>query len=1093
MTIYSHSAANPKKASGSNHNILRANANTASSTKSGSGTSCGVANETMCNSIQTTNTSIAHQRKLSLDNDNMIFPTTDVLDGDVDVEVVVGSKSSNNNNHVAAAAAAAATAANDKKDQPTSTSTPTPTASTSGTSAASTPKSPQLEQASAVCAQGRQAWTQGDASAALQHFQHALQLLETQLGTFHALTAKTYYWLGFILRHDPATLDQALQAFLQTARIRIVLLGATHASTQEALAAITYCLDEQGSSPDAIKTYILHLQDSIRLETLGDAHLRQRQFGQADLAYQQALATFPDPTHATLVGKRAFCSFRTGKEMVQQEDPNAAMQCWNQALLWYRQALFLFTQTVHQQEHPDIPTTLDRMQQVLLAQGLQVDKDEVRATLLASVRAEHLAEQAMANRQHPQTLDYWQQAVDLESQLFGSDHVLTQERIQRMEHATTQTQSPSSNSTHNSDVQHHNGDDNNQDDVVQQLQEENRVLREQLLAIQNVMTLEEDDEEESLAGKGVREIQNKATSSPSKISNSTEKDPASANSTQDQTVLQQELDKYMQQNQTLMEQAATMNAKLAALESECNDLRGYSQQGSSQSMTALQEQLSRSEKQVQEGKSLLEHTQLDLLNAEAKLRASDDMMNKLRKEHDAVSQQLETEAAQRLQAQEQVERLEQQMKSSMEDRLDVDKESLDNSFVLEKRNPSPVNPKDEEDEDDRPFDTSKTMSCDTLASKSSDSWSETQSVRSKQRKERSNAIASLKDKIEQLEASHNTLHEFLGPHDETSSHHCDRLIHSILAPEKNTKDKTEEQRDRPPHLSNERPAVFVLERSNKEKAQKIASLTNELASWEETHDKLRVKHDKLKRLFKRLEVMNRSLKEQNKHLMLSIHCNVDRSKSQNRGSASDANLVYVPFSAKSAPITPELRQCVKVAPSKFTTNLAEYAIRKPFNEENEELFSRPDLLMTPNAYAVEAHVSIPSSIDVAATISHDNSLLYLSGQDGVRHKPVDGQWVDLGNANARTEPLGFVSFNKDGMQSEYSLDAVLEEAIVFRQQYCEKLLDNAKLSSRSWFQLGAGSTGLMELDIFLQKIPLPMALSFAFAILAIVIAMFLCR
>ncbi|KAG7337167.1 tetratricopeptide repeat protein [Nitzschia inconspicua] len=59
-----------------------------------------------------------------------------------------------------------------------------------------------MQYASNLCSQGRSAWQQQRYVEALEHFGTAVRLLESSLGGYHPLVAKTYYWIGFIYKHS---------------------------------------------------------------------------------------------------------------------------------------------------------------------------------------------------------------------------------------------------------------------------------------------------------------------------------------------------------------------------------------------------------------------------------------------------------------------------------------------------------------------------------------------------------------------------------------------------------------------------------------------------------------------------------------------------------------------------------------------------------------------------------------------------------------------------------------------------------------------------------------------------------------------------
>ena len=185
------------------------------------------------------------------------------------------------------------------------------------TSSISSPSQPsdqerKLEQATALCAKGRQAWSNGELEEALGYFLKALQILERVLGMFHVLTAKTYYWIGFIRKHQ-SNYPLALRAFVKASRIRILLLRPKHEATQEALAAVSWSLHAQGKSPQEIGKFITSLSESLKHESMGDSALRKHDYGEAISHYEWSMRILDDPDHAAVLGKLAFAYRGAGR------------------------------------------------------------------------------------------------------------------------------------------------------------------------------------------------------------------------------------------------------------------------------------------------------------------------------------------------------------------------------------------------------------------------------------------------------------------------------------------------------------------------------------------------------------------------------------------------------------------------------------------------------------------------------------------------------------------------------------------------------------------------------------------------------------
>jgi len=81
------------------------------------------------------------------------------------------------------------------------------------------------------------------------------------------------------------------------------------------------------------------------------------------------------------------------------------------------------------------------------------------------------------------------------------------------------------------------------------------------------------------------------------------------------------------------------------------------------------------------------------------------------------------------------------------------------------------------------------------------------------------------------------------------------------------------------------------------------------------------------------------------------------------------------------------------------------------------------------AYSRRAHASSKSSIEVVAVVKADNSpfLLYIENVDLDVDRPDISRYMD----------------EQTGMEREYSLDEILDEALLIREQYCGTLTSTA--------------------------------------------------
>lgn len=145
----------------------------------------------------------------------------------------------------------------------------------------------------------------------------------------------------------------------------------------------------------------------------------------------------------------------------------------------------------------------------------------------------------------------------------------------------------------------------------------------------------------------------------------------------------------------------------------------------------------------------------------------------------------------------------------------------------------------------------------------------------------------------------------------------------------------------------------------------------------------------------------------------------------------------------------EAAMCV---PFEYTTKLATFYIRRPYGVATvPETFRILSPHMTDEEYKKRSQVSASETIQVAISVSADDSLMLLYGSAGVRYKtdPSDvrcDDWVDIPDVGAMDLPLGYVDVQNrraGNDTTEYSLDEILEEAMFVREQYCSTILSAA--------------------------------------------------
>jgi hypothetical protein len=142
----------------------------------------------------------------------------------------------------------------------------------------------------------------------------------------------------------------------------------------------------------------------------------------------------------------------------------------------------------------------------------------------------------------------------------------------------------------------------------------------------------------------------------------------------------------------------------------------------------------------------------------------------------------------------------------------------------------------------------------------------------------------------------------------------------------------------------------------------------------------------------------------------------------------------------------EAAQCV---PFEYSSTLATYVVRRPYG-----MITAPELFSycspTPDQdYARRAHVSTLSALEVAVNIHPDKSVLLLFGVAGVRYKITarqDDDFTTIENVDDMVDRsiLGQISYiDEQASELEYSLDEILEEALLVREQYASTMISTA--------------------------------------------------
>jgi hypothetical protein len=132
-------------------------------------------------------------------------------------------------------------------------------------------------------------------------------------------------------------------------------------------------------------------------------------------------------------------------------------------------------------------------------------------------------------------------------------------------------------------------------------------------------------------------------------------------------------------------------------------------------------------------------------------------------------------------------------------------------------------------------------------------------------------------------------------------------------------------------------------------------------------------------------------------------------------------------------------------PHVYTTELATFTVRRPYGlVTHPQLFSECSLV-DPDKYAQRAHISAVASLELVVNIHADGTLLLLHDSAGVRYKTLThGLWKEHANVDTLDRPLGTVSYiDTQANQKDYSLDEVLEEALLTRELYGSSMMNAA--------------------------------------------------
>jgi len=138
------------------------------------------------------------------------------------------------------------------------------------------------------------------------------------------------------------------------------------------------------------------------------------------------------------------------------------------------------------------------------------------------------------------------------------------------------------------------------------------------------------------------------------------------------------------------------------------------------------------------------------------------------------------------------------------------------------------------------------------------------------------------------------------------------------------------------------------------------------------------------------------------------------------------------------------KEAATTIPYEYASATANFIVRRPYGiETTPALFNVVSPMPTPE-YSRRAHVSSSASVEIAVTITADNSLMLLFGEAGVRYRTnPNGSFKEIGNTMEESY-IGTVNYiDEDAMEQSYSLDEIYQEALMLRERYCATVATTA--------------------------------------------------
>lgn len=138
------------------------------------------------------------------------------------------------------------------------------------------------------------------------------------------------------------------------------------------------------------------------------------------------------------------------------------------------------------------------------------------------------------------------------------------------------------------------------------------------------------------------------------------------------------------------------------------------------------------------------------------------------------------------------------------------------------------------------------------------------------------------------------------------------------------------------------------------------------------------------------------------------------------------------------------RDAASCIPFEYASEFGNFVVRRPYGMETADKMFQFCKGMPLQEYRRKAHISDLTTLEVAVEITADQSLLLLHGTAGIRYFNKNGNKKDIPNVDELDRPLGTISYiDAQANEKDYSLDEILEQALLVREQYCSTMMSTA--------------------------------------------------